>query len=103
MSTKICTNQDCESTEFDVDGETYFCMECGEEINEADFARDAAGEDDPYRNVVVGLVNEASEVPKTKLTKLSINVGKEEDVIIVTNAYVKKDDRIVVALEGMNK
>jgi len=102
MSTKVCVAEDCDSTEFDVEDGTYYCMECGEEINESDFATEGSGNgSDPYHNIVVGVVDTVEKVPKSeKLLKLSINVGKDEPVTIVTNSFVKNNDRIIVALEN---
>ena len=49
---------------------------------------------------IVGLVNECSDIDK-KLKKCSVDIGGEEEVIIVTNApNVRCGTRTVVALVG---
>lgn len=58
--------------------------------------------DDPYANIVVGLVVEAEAVAgKDKLLRLTVNVGSGQNVTLVTNAgNVATGSRVVVALPG---
>merc|ERR1719474_1630346 len=91
----ICADCGSCDIEFEVEeGELPFCLECGsDELKQAE-----SNEEKSF--VVVGLIEELEEMQK-KLKKLTINVGEDDSIQIVTNApNVHKDDRVVVARIG---
>jgi len=57
--------------------------------------------DNKWQHIVVGIITDVSSVPKKKLTQISVDVGEETEVSIVSNAkHLKIGERVAVALAG---
>ncbi|GBG25310.1 Phenylalanine--tRNA ligase beta subunit [Hondaea fermentalgiana] len=77
------------------DGNTVFCLECGEEFELVD--PEAA----KYAGYIVGKVLSVEPVPKKDLKKVQVDLGKEEPVQVVTNAkHVSEGSLVIVATIG---
>ena len=85
------------------------CPECGGEgfddgdggLMCGDCGHDYKAGADQYRNYVVGVVVSVEEVKKKKLKVVSVDIGADEPINVVTSAkHVAVDERVVVALEG---
>lgn len=90
---------ECGSEDIEVDDDPPYCRECGAEVVEGTAAApEALGK---YHNIVVGLVTEAVEVPKKSLTKLTVDIGADETITIVSNAkHLEAGIRVVCAKIG---
>ena len=92
----------CPHCENEHDEETFegFCEACGEEF-EAESSDDEE-EEDPYKHIVVGVIVSSEPIPKkSKLSKLLIDVGGEDEIQVVSNAkYMDEGALVVVAKIG---
>ena len=89
--------QACDSEDLELAETPAFCNDCGEEVE--DGSEDTTGCDNL---VVVGVIAEAGPVAgKDKLTKLKVEVGGGEEVVVVTNVkHCEVGKRVVVARVG---
>jgi tRNA-binding EMAP/Myf-like protein len=93
----------CPECEFDNEATAAECDGCGEARPAGDAAgASAADKEDPYYNIVVGIVVEAAPVPnKDKLLALIVDIGDGNTLPIVTNAgNVVAGSRVVIAKVG---
>ena len=83
------------------------CPECGMEISAEELAK--GGEDDKFKGYTVGIIVAAEAMGGSggkkgkggKLTKLSVDIGDDKEVTVVTNAkHCEEGRRIVVACVG---
>ena len=95
----------CPECEYENDRQTLAdnencCEACGEEV-EVDGDSSNDDDEDLLHNIVVGIIVTAEPIPKkTKLTKLSVDIGDSE-IQVVTNAkHMDEGRRVVVATVG---
>ena len=91
----------CKECEYDnEDDSVQECEGCGEARPAEAAEASGAASEDPYHNIVVGIVLECEPL-KDKLRKLQVDVGAGTALPIVTNAgNVEVGSRVVVAKVG---
>ena len=96
MAERKCPACGCTDIEV-VEDDADFCLDCGEEVPDA--VDELASK---FANIVVGLVTEVDAIPKKKkLSKLTVDVGEDEPLTIVTNAkHMTEGIRVIVAKVG---
>eukprot|EP00037_Helgoeca_nana_P032990 m.416256 g.416256 ORF g.416256 m.416256 type:complete len:163 (-) comp29894_c0_seq1:1274-1762(-) len=88
--------------EVEMEADDEFCPECGYEFTAADRAAttgsDAKGK---YENYVIGVIVEVEQMKDKKYKAVTVDVGAEAAVAVVTNAkHADVGERVVVAMVG---
>lgn len=92
-----CT--ECGSEDLDMD--EGYCLDCGEEFDKNNIQSTTSNK--KSNNIIIAKINKVETVPKKKLLKkLTLDIGKDKDIIVITNAKNVKDHSVGIDMFSIN-